>query len=68
MLREETGAKAGKSLPVIVTVEPGELLFEVTEMEAAGTEWVAVEEPGAGALTMLAVTVLVEGMEALMGT
>ena len=66
MVNEVTGANAGKLLPVIVTLEPAELLFGATEMEAAGTEWVAVEE--ADLPSMVAVTVLVEGMEALRGT
>ena len=42
IFKEETGKNAGKLLPLTVTLEPGALSAGTTEMDAAGTECVAV--------------------------
>ena len=66
IFKEETGAKPGKWLPVTATLEPDGLAPDATEIDAEGTEWLAVDV--AGRLTMVAVTVLLEGIDTPIGT
>ena len=63
---DETGAKAGKLLAVTVTLEPEGLWSGAAVMDAAGTEWLAVDV--AGRPMTVAVTVLVDGIDAPIGT
>ena len=66
MVKDDTGEKAGKLLAGTVTSNPGGLSTGVAVMDAEGTEWVAVDvEPLA---ITVAVTVLVDGIDAPSGT